>query len=132
MKELYIEKWESSRVHVGQIYKIDLEQIAKEEEDPKFLELEGDELHEYFVDWMYEAGISASELAMPILSVENYDDPDIDEGTYTSKKDALENISWRGFRRGEPYYMQDENGDKIDWEGKTKILADLEEELAEE
>lgn len=132
MKELYIQRWESSRVHVGQIYKINLEELAEEAEDPKFLELEGDELKEYFDEYMCDVCISASDLSTPILSVENYGDPDIEETTFTAKKEALEGIEWRGFRRGEPYYMQDENGENVNWETKTKIVADLEEELAEE
>lgn len=132
MKELYIEKWESSRVFVGQLYKIDLEKLAEETEDPKFLELEGEELRDYFNEYTCDECISASDLSNPILSVENYGDGDIEETTFVGKKEALEGIEWRGFRRGEPYYMEDENGDKIDWDGKTKILADLEEELAEE
>lgn len=131
MKEVYIETWEQMPVFVGRIYKVDVEKLAEENQDPDILSLEGEDLDEYIFEQIDSSG-GIDEICSPVISTENYGDPQMDMAIFTSKKDALERIEWRGFRRGEPYHMTDENGESVDWDTKTKILADLEEELAEE
>ena len=54
MKTIYVEKWESFTEFRGNIFKIDVEALAKEYEDPSILEMNEEELREYLDDVMFD------------------------------------------------------------------------------
>ena len=54
MKTIYVERWESFTEFRGNIFKIDLEALAKEYEDPSILEMNEDELTEYLDETMID------------------------------------------------------------------------------
>jgi len=122
MKTIYVEKWESFTEFRGNIFKIDVEALAKEYEDPSILEMNEDEIVEYLDDEMIDL-TDSYDCIEDYLSVVNQSDPDLETNHFMNKKDALDTISWRGFHRGSP------NHGCCTWEEKQKKVEDLRKEL---
>ena len=122
MKTIYVEKWESFTEFRGNIFKIDVEALAKEYEDPSILEMNEDEIVEYLDDEMIDL-TDSYDCIEDYLSVVNQSDPDIETNYFMNKKDALDTISWRGFHRGDPDHGY------CTWEEKQKKVEDLKKEL---
>jgi len=124
-KQIIVEKWESFTEFRGNIFKIDLEKLAEEYEDPSILEMNEDELSEYLDEEMIDLDDNYDSIEN-YVSVVNQSDPDLETNYFTSKDLALEGVSWRGFRRGNP-----DDCNSMTWEEKNKRLEDLKEELSE-
>ena len=122
MKTIYVEKWESFTEFRGNIFKIDVEALAKEYEDPSILEMNEDEIVEYLDHEMIDL-TDSYDCIEDYLSVVNQSDPDIETNYFINKKDALDTISWRGFHRGYPDHGY------CTWEEKQKKVEDLKKEL---
>ena len=123
-KQIIVEKWESFTEFRGNIFKIDLEKLAEEYEDPSILEMNEDELSEYLDEEMIDLDDNYDSIEN-YVSVVNQSDPDLETNYFTSKELALERVSWRGFRRGNP-----DDWNSMTWEEKNKRLEDLKEELS--
>jgi hypothetical protein len=128
MKTIYVERWESFTEFRGNIFKIDLEALAKEYEDPSILEMNEDELTEYLDETMIDLydiyeGDGNGGAVEDYLSVVNQSDPDLETNYFMNKKGALDTISWRGFHRGDPDY------NSCTWAEKQKKVEDLKKEL---
>ena len=129
MKEIIVERWESFQEFRGKLFKVDLESLAKEIEDPSILKMNEDELNEFLdeIDWNEECyGTGYYDGIENIVSVVNQSDPDLETNYFMNKKDAMNGISWRGFWRGDP-----EDWENMNWETKKKRLEDLEKELTD-
>ena len=122
MKTIYVEKWESFTEFRGNIFKIDVEALAKEYEDPSILEMNEEELRDYLEEQMFDLD-EGYESVENYLSVVNQSDPDLETNYLMNKKEALDAISWRGFHRGDPDY------DSCTWDEKQKKVEDLKKEL---
>ena len=129
MKEIIVERWESFQEFRGKLFKVDLESLAKEIEDPSILKMNEDELNEFLdeIDWNEECyGTGYYDGIENIVSVVNQSDPDLETNYFMNKKDAMNGISWRGFWRGDP-----EDWENMNWETKKKRLEDLEKKLTD-
>jgi hypothetical protein len=122
MKTIYVEQWESFTEFRGNIFKIDVEALAKEYEDPSILEMNEEELRDYLEEQMFDLD-EGYESVENYLSVVNQSDPDLETNYLMNKKEALDVISWRGFHRGDPNY------DSCTWDEKQKKVEDLKKEL---
>lgn len=123
MKTIYIEKWERVRSSYGKLYKLDLEKIAEEEMYPELLEMNQEELEE----WFDENDDILYELPDPMVaSVCCESDPDhYERNVYANPKDALDSIEWQGFNRGYP----DNHMSPEDAQNKDAIIKNLKKEL---
>ena len=122
MKTIYVEKWESFTEFRGNIFKIDVEALAKEYEDPSILEMSEEELRDYLEEEMFDLD-EGYESVEDYLSVVNQSDPDLETNFLTNKKQALDVISWNGFHRGDPDY------NSCTWDEKQKKVEALKKEL---
>ena len=117
--KIIIEEWENYTVFRGKLWTIDLKKIAKELDDPELLEMDEDQLRE----WWWDNKDYCDEYKE--LSVINESDGDCETNIYPHDPSALTDISWRGFWKGTPDDMLG------DWQAKQDRVDALKKELEE-
>ena len=107
-KELIIEEWESYQTFRGTLWKLDMNAIAEAEMNPELLEMDEDQLNDWWAEnkWEYDNNKE--------LSVVNEGDGDYETTIYDDASFALSNISWRGFYKGECNDMAQDSKAKQD------------------
>ena len=118
-RQIIIEEWESYTSFKGKLWEIDLQKIAEEHDEPELLEMDEEELRE----WWWDNKDYCDEYKE--LSVINESDGDCETNIYPRDGSALSHISWKGFWRGETDDMPS------DWQAKQDRIDALKKELEE-
>ena len=132
MKKVYIEKWTTLPVKYGFLFEIDAEEFANVGMMKESLSiLEGKDLAAYIEKEFKQQNIGPQDVQPCILGVEEVSQPVHEISVFADKEDALAGLNLDRFKEA-AVYSENETGEKITWENKTKIISDLEKELGGE